>query len=262
MKIIDTYSQLASSHSLKDSHPVFQGWGYSDSELKKWFKESTSEMLQTAQLYLKEVKKLVSLIEKKFQTTLPGELVLTPSMGDVDGFARFDQGSHSVMLGIDFPDASLDYLRALTAHELSHVYRDHSPDVWGFLGKPIQEVSREEYLSATTAREHLVSEGLATLASQEIFPEISTENHHYYTPEEMKWCFENQTKIQKALETCLKDGDPDPWKFYGLNVVDLGSPSRVHYYWAAQKIDLWIKTTPGMTLIQAHTLHADQIQAF
>lgn len=262
MVITDTYSNLKNSNSLSDAHPIFQAWGYSGKELKAWFVSQTVEMRQTAELYLNEVESLVKQVEAVFQMDLPGELVLIPSMGDIDGFARYDHGSHTVMLGIDFPGASLQYLRALTAHELSHVYRDHAPDVWGFLGKPLSEVSREEYLEAMTGREHLVSEGLATLTSQAVFPNVAIHEHHYYDLSEMKWCEENNEKIDKAMEACLRAYDPNPWRFYGNDSVEAGSPSRVHYYWAARKIYQWIKNTPGMTLVKAHTLHADLISAF
>jgi hypothetical protein len=263
MLIKDTYSILKDTHSLRDAHPVFQNWGYTEKEIQAWFNSSTTnEMRQTAQSYIQDVHDLVRQVEAEFQTSLPGELVLIPSMGEIDGFARYDQGYHTVMLGIDFPGASLDYLKALTAHELSHVFRDHAPDVWGFLGKPIKEVSRKEYLEAMSGREHLVSEGLATLTSQAIFPNVAIHEHHYYELEEMKWCIENEEKIERAMEACLKKSDPNPWQFYNTDIVEVGSPSRVHYYWAARKIYQWIKSTPGMTLVKAHTLHADRIDAF
>jgi hypothetical protein len=263
MKIIDTYSRLQQSHAMKDAHPVFRAWEYTDADIRQWFKEiSTPKMQETAQLYLKQVHSIVDQVENFFKTTLHGDLVLIPSMDQVDGFARYDLGHHIVMLGIDFPDASIEYLRALTAHELSHVFRDHAPDVWKFLKKPLMKVSRNEYLEATTAREHLVSEGLATLTSQTIFPEVPLHEHHYYHPKEMSWCLDHSAKINEALENCLMSPDPDPWQFYNSGVIAKNSPSHAHYYWAASKIDAWIKNTPGMTLLKAHTLSADQIDAF
>src|SRR4051812_45989737 len=250
MRIIDTYSKLRESLSETQAHPVFRDWGYTDSEIAEWFeKNTTPQMTQTAQLYLKEVHPIVTRVEEVFGTELLGELVLMPSMGEIDGFARFDHGHHTVMLGIDFPGASLDYLRALTAHELSHVYRDHFPDVWKSLGKPIQLVSRKEYLEAMNGREHLISEGLATLTSQLIFPEIADQDHHYYFSEEMEWCIKNEDKISRALEICLKASDPDPWQFYNPGIVARDSPARTHYFWAARRIDDWIKRTPGMSLV-------------
>ena len=241
------------------AHPIFRDWDYEDTEIAQWFRDSTPKMLITAETYLKEVRSIVDCVEAYFKTTLPGQLVLIPSMGEIDGFARYDYAHHTVMLGIDFPDASIDYLRALTAHELSHVYRDHSPKVWEFLGKPLSKISRKEYLEATTGREHLVSEGLATLTSQMIFPEIALQDHHFYDSNEMKWCLENDAIINEAMEKCLKQPDPDPWKFYRPGVVAKNSPSRTHYYWAASRIHTWIKNTPGMSLLKAHALPAEQI---
>jgi hypothetical protein len=263
VQILDHYSPLFTGAGLGGSHPVFRSWGYNEFEIKNWFENgATSKMRHTANLYLQEVEETVQKIEESFGCSLPGELVLIPSMGEIDGFARYERGHHSVMLGIDFPDANLDYLKALTAHELSHVFRDHSPEVWGFLGKPLKDVSRDEYLEAMTGREHLVSEGLATLNSQDVFPQVAIEHHHYYDSEEMQWCLNNDELINQSLEKCMKDLNPDPWKYYRPGTVARGSPSRVHYYWAAKKIEAWIQQTPGMSLIRAHQLHADQIAAF
>lgn len=263
MRIIDTYSTLLASLRVADAHPVFRAWGYTDDEIARWFREtSTPEMLRTAEAYRAGVSTLVQRIERFFGAELPGELVLIPSFDEVDGFARYDRGHHTVMLGIDFPGASLDYLRALTAHELSHVYRDHSPRVWGFLGKPIAEVTRDEYLEATSGREHLVSEGLATLTSQAIFPDVSPVDHHYYDADEWAWCLEHAAEIEQALARCLQMNDPDPWKFYRPGSAGPGSPSRTHYYWAARRIGEWIRQTPGMTLLAAHALPAAEITAF
>lgn len=263
MKITDTYSKLSASRSVADAHAVFRDWNYTDAEIREWFeRSSTAEMQQTAQAYLREVSQIVQRVESFFKTSLIGELVLIPSMGEVDGFARYDRGHHTVMLGIDFPGASIDYLRALTAHELSHVVRDHSPKVWGFLNKPLQDVSREEYLEATTGREHLISEGLATLTSQQIYPEVKLHDHHYYEPEEMQWCLDNDSKIDEALRTCLSGRDPDPWRFYRPGSAGRGSPSRTHYYWSARKLDEWIRATRGMNLVHAHSLAEAEIGAF
>ena len=263
MKIIDSYSKLRSSLSVSQAHPVFRAWGYADSDLIHWFRNGVApETLDFTAQYLANVSEIVVRIEEFFRCDLPGELVLIPSMGEVDGFARYDRGFHTVMLGVDFPDASFDYLRALTAHELSHVYRDHCPNVWSFMGKPLTEISREEYLDATTAREHLVSEGLAVLNSQAVFPDIYANIHHYYDSDEMLWCERNFGKIDQALRRCLKESDPDPWRFYSAGSVAAGCPSHTHYYWAARKISEWLKNDPGIDLLEAHALSAQQINAF
>lgn len=169
--------------------------------------------------------------------TLPGEIHLVPSQGHVDGFARYDRGHHTVYLGIDFPDADVNYLKALTAHELSHVIRDHRPETWAHLGKPLPHITRREYLDATSAEEHLVSEGLATLFSQHVFPEIDARTHHFYDPIEWAWVTANAESIDLALTRTLTDPDPDVWSFYGEGRAGPGSPGREQYFWAALKID-------------------------
>ena len=258
MKIVDSYSPLRSTHLVKNAHPIFRSWDYHNAEIAQWFKRiSSPEMEKTADLYISRVEELVKKIELFFGRELPGELVLIPSMGEIDGFARYDHGHHTVLMGIDFPNVNLDYLRALTAHELSHVYRDHSPEVWGFLGKPLAQVSRDEYLEATSGREHLVSEGLATLNSQAMFPEIPAHLHHFYEDAEMEWCEKNAAKIDEALRACLKEREPDPWQFYQPGLIAKGAPSRTHYFWAAKKIDQWLKQNPSISLLAAHALSAE-----
>jgi len=243
VKILDLYTILrenprafVTDERLRPFQALARNWEIDETALAEWF--SSRDGIQkraVAEAFVREVPSVVTKVESVFQRELPGLLLLMPSFGEFDGFARYDHGEHQVMLGIDFPDADLDYLKALTAHELSHVYRDHAPEVWRHLGKPLREVSRKEYLDAGTAEEHLASEGLATLFSQMIFPEIAPHVHHFYEPEEWSWCLENEAKIEAALLECLA-GDADVWSFYGESRVGRGSPSRLQYFWAAKRI--------------------------
>lgn len=193
---------------------------------------------------------------------LPGEIHLIPSLGHTDGFARYDRGMHTVYLGIDHPDADLEYLKALTAHELSHVIRDHRPTTWAHLGKPLSHITRREYLDATTAEEHLVSEGLATLFSQHVFPEIDSRIHHFYDPTEWAWVTENAPHIDLVLLQELQTHDPDPWSFYGEGRAAHGSPGREHYFWAALKIDrAHAARSRRETLLELHGVPAREFRS-
>jgi hypothetical protein len=215
---------------------VFKNWNVGEKDLYEWMKsESAREKEQVALQFTKRATEVVGTVERTFGRELPGALVLMPSFGDLDGFARYDHGRHTVLLGIDFPDADEQYLQALTAHELSHVYRDHSPEVWAHLGKPLESISRNEYLENGTAEEHLMSEGLATLFSMTLFPEISLATHHYYSNEEYEWCTRNHDLIEESFRECL-NGDKDVWSYYSEGRVAAGSPSRTQYYWAAHRI--------------------------
>lgn len=234
------------------------------SAIDEWFSSEASRRRRpTADAFRTVVADVVRKVEGVFGRELPGELVLMPSFGEFDGFARYELGEHRVMLGIDFPDADVDYLRALTAHELSHVYRDHSPAVWRHLGKPLPEVSRKEYLAAMDAREHLVSEGLATLFSQTLFPEIPASIHHFYEAAEWEWCGRNEALIEAALSDCLR-GDADVWSFSGAGRASAGSPSRLQYYWAAKKLAERVAGEPdAMAAIRRlHELPAREFSVF
>lgn len=283
MKIVDLYTPMQASlthpyqgYEFFDTNSDFhffrdlaRNWEIDQSSIQSWLLSSEGgRQKRFAESFLKIAPAVVKKVESIFGRELPGVLVLMPSFGDFDGFARYDQGSHRVMLGIDFPDADVDYLRALTAHELSHVYRDHSEAVWSHLGKPLTEISREEYLEGGSAQEHLVSEGLATLFSQAIFPEIPFATHHYYERAEWEWCVANDESIDRALNDCLV-GDEDVWSFYGSDRAGRGSPSRTQYYWAAKKISQWLRDRTGddvtrtmSELISLHRLPASDYPAF
>ena len=183
-----------------------------------------------------------------------------------DGFARYDSGFHTVWFGVDHPDANESYLKALMSHELSHVYRDHQPRVWEFLKKPLNEVSRQEYLDNSTALEHLVSEGLATLFSQVVFPEIPLHLHHYYFAEEMEWCLRNFSLIGQAIKERMKK-DEDVWSFYAEDVVAPGSPSRTQYFWGAKVISDWLpqrfpKKSLKEAVIEVHGWPSEEFECF
>ncbi|MBK9293118.1 MAG: hypothetical protein IPM57_01545 [Oligoflexia bacterium] len=216
-------------------------WDLDLENVQRWllsepYQENKKVALEFCEGLEKEVKK----IEKVLNTSLSGEICICPSLMIFDGFARYDSGNHRVWFGVDYPGASQDYLKVLLAHELSHVYRDHQPNVWGFLGKPLNQVTRNEYIDNLSATEHLASEGLATLFSQVIYPEIPLSVHHYYEEHEMKWCFDNLSIIEKAiLEELLSEGQ-DVWKFYDEDIIKPGSPGRTQYFWSALKIRNWL----------------------
>jgi len=266
VKIIDLYSRFDESRPFsgysiyeQDSelNPLLEQarhWEMDGESIQRWL-NSPSGRAQKKQAiqFLNEATNTVDRVEAAFNTTLPGTLIFMPSFGEFDGFARYDRGEHLVMIGVDFPGSDPAYLKALTAHELSHVFRDHAPEVWSHLGKPLREISRREYLDAGTAQEHLVSEGLATLFSQTLYPDIPAIVHHYYDEPEWSWCQENEDAIHASLIQCLAS-DEDVWSYYGESRVAPGSPSRTQYFWAARMIQKRINESqnPLETLIELH----------
>lgn len=266
MKIIDLYSRIDPERPFQ-GYSIFENdpdlapllkqahtWEMDGASTQAWLISDQARLKRSSALeFLEESKRVVERVESVLGVTLPGTLVFMPSFGDFDGFARYDSGEHLVLIGVDFPDADVAYLKALTSHELSHVFRDHAPEVWSHLGKPLAEVSRREYLDAGTAQEHLVSEGLATLFSQALYAEIPPMTHHYYEPDEWAWCQSNEQAIHDSLIQCLET-DQDVWSYYGESRVSPGSPSRTQYYWAAQMLQRRILNTPDPTraLIELH----------
>jgi uncharacterized protein YjaZ len=277
MKIVDFYTPfikefekkgelrkaLKANDHLKSLKNMAEEWEIEIDNVERWMKSSEyNSHKKLAEKFTTLATVVVGKVESIFQRQLEGEVRLSPSLMRFDGFARYDSGAHTVWFGIDHPDADEGYLKALMAHELSHVYRDHQPQVWGFLGKPLEAISRQEYLDNMSAQEHLVSEGLATLFSQLVYPDVSLHLHHYYFPEELQWCVNNFAKIDKAIIACLK-GDQEVWKFYGDDVIEAGSPSRTQYFWAAKKINQLLIDKGGdykKALIEAHGWSADKFE--
>jgi hypothetical protein len=262
----DITSILVSDHRLKALQDMALEWGEDLENIVRWMQSPEYESQEkTASNFIQIAPQVLEKVEKSFKTKLVGELRLSPSLMRFDGFARYDSGGHCIWFGVDHPDADTDYLRVLLAHELSHVYRDHQPDVWKHLGKPLEKITRDEYLEASTAEEHLASEGLATLNSQIVYPEIPIHTHHYYFKEEMQWCLDHFKEIDKSIRECMK-GNQNVWEFYETDRVKPGSPSRTHYYWAARVLSEWLPKKTGRPLresiIEAHGWPAKDFTCF
>ncbi|MCC6276413.1 MAG: hypothetical protein IT289_00705 [Oligoflexia bacterium] len=255
---------LSVSEHLESVHKAAVEWEIDLENVERWLGSSQySSHESTALGFMLNAKSVLERVESQLGQTLIGEIRFGPSLMRFDGFARYDLGSHSVWFGVDHPDADHNYLNVLMAHELSHVYRDHQPRVWESLGKPLSQVTRTEYLDAVTPEEHLISEGLATLFSQVVFPQVELHVHHFYSPEEMLWCLNHHDEIAKAIAKELKS-DGNVWKFYEEGSVKIGSPSRVQYYWTARTIREWLsqdsKLDPVTRIVNAHSLPAKEFK--
>lgn len=218
-----------------------QEWGVDLQNVERWMNSPEYRNHRAvAESFMQLSDGVFSDVSKTLGRALIGQVNFSPSFMTFDGFARYDRAHHTVWIGVDHPDADEKYLMALLAHELSHVFRDHQPEVWREVLEKIgreklEDFTRKDYLESVSAEEHLVSEGLATLFSQLIYPDIDLQTHHFYLPEELNWCFQNSNQIDLAIRDCIK-GDQNVWKFYEEGAAGEGSPSRVQYFWAAQKL--------------------------
>lgn len=254
---------LEKNETLKPLLSMSEEWGIDLPNVVRWVgSPEYLKIAKRAEDFIKRAPDFLAKIESEVGELKNGELRLGPSLMQFDGFARFDQGYSTVWFGVDHPDGDLDYLQALLAHELSHVYRESHEEVFSHTGKKPTELSRPEYLDQMTAREHIVSEGLATLFSQVIFPEIPVRLHHFYYDHEMKWCLENIPTIEAAIVRCLKT-DQEVWKFYKDDVIAPGSPSRTHYFWSAFKLAEFLgKGDLKKNVIEAHRKHSRSFHCF
>src|ERR1700722_17265767 len=174
MKIVDLYTPFIESFDNSDQKDLkkilkvdprlanlkgfAEEWGMDLKNILRWMKSPEYQAQRdVAQDFLKQAPGVIKKVESIFGQDLQGEVRLSPSLMRFDGFARYDSGNHTVWFGVDHPDADENYLKALMSHELSHVYRDHQPRVWGHLKKPLEQISRQEYLDNSTGEEHLIS---------------------------------------------------------------------------------------------------------
>jgi hypothetical protein len=247
----DIKTVLRSDPQFKELQRMASYWGEDYSNVERWMASPEYKVHKSvAEHFIQKAPHVIEKVQSAFGEKLKGELRLSPSFMGFDGFARYELGNHTVWFGVDHPDADEEYLSVLLSHELSHVYRDHQPRVWAHLGKPLEKVTRQEYLDAHEAEEHLASEGLATLYSQSVFPNVPMHVHHYYHLDEMKWCMENFELIDKAIRERLQK-DKNVWAFYEENVVAPGSPSRTQYFWAARVLAEWLPKETGKSLFDA-----------
>ena len=235
-------------------------FGLDFGKIKPWMQSSSYESRkELVRKFKVSAIKILERVQTLFSCEFKGEIWICASLMHIDGFARFDHGSHVVYLGADHPEATENYLTALLAHELSHVYRDHQPNVWKFLGMPLEQISRQKYMEHYLKEEHLISEGLATLFSQFAFPEIPVDVHHFYSGNELAWFNGKHELVENKISEFLH-GDYDWSCFYRDDYIANGSPSRAQYYWAAQEIKkMLMAQTPNdfkNGLILAHKTYA------
>src|SRR6201999_3644761 len=100
---------------------------------------------------------------------LEGEAILMGAFTAMDGYARFDRGTHRVFLGVDESHGRGRYLDVLIAHELTHVGRESRPEVGAGFGLNPRR-TQAEVTESQPVVEHLMGEGFSCAVSELVVP--------------------------------------------------------------------------------------------
>ena len=170
-------------------------------------------------------------VERLFGFTLGGEVTLFGAFRYMDGYARFDRGSHRVFLGIDESFSDGSYIDILTTHELTHVARESRPQVWeGFGLNPL--MSQAEFTQFQPVIEHLMGEGLSCLVSEILVPDQNPWLYAYQDQHSLQKIFKNSKKVDEAVRRELSSPDGDYGNLYSSRQYGVGMPGFTHYVWA------------------------------
>jgi hypothetical protein len=179
----------------------------------------------------KRIRKNLQKVEDLFQFQLEGEVILMGAFTAMDGYARFDRGTHKVFLGVDESHGRGLYLDILMTHELTHVARESRPEVWeGFGLNP--KMTQDEFTSSQPVIEHLMGEGFSCAVSEILVPGQAPWEYAYQSEKSLKQVYKNGRSIDQMIRHELKKSNGNYGHLYGVE------PLYAHYVWAWQ----WVKT--------------------
>ena len=173
-------------------------------------------------------------IERLFGFQLQGDIVLFSSFSGMDGYARFDRGTHRVFLGVDESHGRGAYLDVLETHELTHVARESRPGVWeGFGLSP--KMTHDEFTENQPVIEHLMGEGFSCAISEILVPEQKPWAYAYQTEDSLALVYEHGPAVDREIKAELSLGlDGDYGRLYNSKRYGRGMPGFTHYVWAWQ----------------------------
>lgn len=185
----------------------------------------------------KRLLRQIEAVERLFEMPLEGEAVLFGAFTSMDGYARFDQGTHRVFLGVDESHGRGAYLDVLISHELTHVARESRPEVWtGFGLNP--KMTHDEFTEYQPVIEHLVGEGFSCAVSEILVPGEDPWHYAYQDEASMARVIANAEQIDREVRKELRHPDGgDYGRFYNPSRYGRGMPQFSHYVWAWQ----WVK---------------------
>lgn len=184
------------------------------------------------QRLLKQIKQ----VEALFDFTLQGEAILFGAFTCMDGYARFDRGTHQVFLGVDESHGRGAYLDILVAHELTHVARESRAQVWeGFGLNP--KMTHDEFTENLPVIEHVFGEGFSCYISELLVPGEDLWHYAYQTQDSLLKVLERGPAVDRVVHAEISNQNGDYGRLYSPSRYGVGMPSFTHYVWAWQ----WVK---------------------
>jgi|GEM_PF-2053453 len=183
------------------------------------------------------IRKHLSSITGFFNLDLDGEIVLFSSFTCMDGYARFDQGTHRVFLGVDESHGRGRYLDVLQVHELTHVVRESRPEVWEGFGLNVK-MSHDDFTENQPVIEHLMGEGFSCAISEILVPSDEIWHYAYQEKDALKQIMKHSPSVDRVVHAELARGkDGDYGNLYNMSNYRPRLPGLTHYVWAWQ----WVK---------------------
>jgi hypothetical protein len=183
------------------------------------------------------VSSYMSKVEDLVGFKLKGDVILFAAFGVMDGYARFDRGTHQVFLGIDDTVGNNATTDILMAHELTHVARESRETVWKDFGLDLK-MSHDDFSEKNPLIEHLMGEGLSCVVSEILVPNENPWNYVYQTQSGLAHVLERAAVLDSEIKKELLDPNGHYFRLYNSSRYGKNMPHYCHYVWAWQ----WVKT--------------------
>ncbi len=222
---------------LLDDFLIFRGVTFFDFlEEVEWktFRKRVLTSLDPAEAEANVAKKMND-VEKLLGVKLRGEVVLFGAFTMMDGYARFNEGSHRVFLGLDEEFPSNTCRDILITHELTHVAPENRSKTWTDLGLS-PTLNHDDMVKQLPTIEHLFGEGLSCLVSEILNPGHFAGSYVYQSKDSYKIAHKLSENINEVVHSVLEHGHYR--ELYNLNHYAAGVPRFAHYLWAWQ----WVKS--------------------
>ena len=188
----------------------------------------------------------VAAVEAVFGFPLAGEAVLFGAFTCMDGYARFDRGTHRVFLGVDESHGRGRYLDVLLTHELTHVARESRPEVWRGWGLD-PAMTHSQFTECQPVIEHVVGEGFSCAISEVLVPGERPWVYPFQTEDGLARILEHGPAYDRAIhaEVAKSNADGDYGRLYNPALYGPGMPPLGHYAWAWQLVKRLLATRAG-----------------
>lgn len=170
-------------------------------------------------------------VEDLFDLKLRGDIVLFGSFETIDGYARFDRGSHCVYLGVDESHGRGRYLDILEVHELTHVARESRPDVWKGWGLD-PSMTHDQFSEYQPVIEHVFGEGFSCAISELLVPGEDPWHYVYQDEADFRKIWQNGEAVDLAVHREIEAGENGDWsRLYNMTSYRPRLPVFTHYLW-------------------------------